>query len=249
MLANDIRRALTPTAVLTDAKIVPDAWQASVLESESDKQLLLCSRQSGKSTVAAALALHKAIYSAGALVICISPSQRQSAELFRKCVDLYRQLSDVVSGDFTVMRAEFANGSRIVSLPGSEQTIRGYSGPSLIIADEAARIPDSLYHAVRPMLATTRGTFLGLTTPYGCRGWFYEAWESGEGWKRTRITANDCPRIDPTWLEEERRLIGDWSFRQEYLCEFVDTQDQFFASEIIDACFNADIAPLWGDAA
>jgi hypothetical protein len=181
------------------------------------------------------------------LTLLISPSQRQSGELFRKVIDLHRALPDGIPADnVSALRMELRNGSRIIALPGAEATVRGYSGASLIVADEAARIPDSLYHAIRPMLATTRGQFIGMSTPYGCRGWFYESWIEGESWKRTRITARDCPRIAEEWLAEERRLIGDWAFRQEYLCEFVDTEDAFFSTEIIEAAFDPSIAPLWG---
>ena len=95
------------------------------------------------------------------------------------------------------------------------------------------------------MLATTNGRFVALSTPYGKRGWFYEAYEHGEGWHRTKVTAHDCPRIDPEWLAEERRLQGDWQFRQEYECEFVDTDEQFFSSDLIEAALTHEVAPLW----
>jgi hypothetical protein len=245
MIGADLARAINPAAIMTDAGLVPDDWQVGVLQS-SASQLLCCSRQSGKSTAAAAKALHVASYTPASLSLLISPSQRQSGELFRKVIDLHRALPDGIPADnVSALRMELRNGSRIIALPGAEATVRGYSGASLIVADEAARIPDSLYHAIRPMLATTRGQFIAMTTPYGCRGWFFEAWTGGDSWKRTRITANDCPRIADDWLTEERRLIGEWAFRQEYLCEFVDTEDAFFSAEIIAAAFDPSIAPLW----
>ena len=141
---------------------------------------------------------------------------------------------------------ELANGSRIVALPGTEHTLRGYSAPKLICIDEAARVEDDLYHAVSPMLAVSKGRLVALTTPYGQRGWFYEAWANGEAyWERTLVTAHDCPRIDPDWLEQEKAEIGDWAFRQEYLCEFVDTDEQFFASALIENAIDTEVYPLW----
>jgi hypothetical protein len=53
------------------------------------------------------------------------------------------------------MSSQFPNGSRIVGLPGSEGTIRGFSAVSLLLVDEASRVPDELYLAVRPMLAVS----------------------------------------------------------------------------------------------
>lgn len=45
----------------------------------------------------------------------------------------------------TSLRLEFANGSRFVSLPGKETTVRGDSGVWLLTVDEAARIPGEFY--------------------------------------------------------------------------------------------------------
>ncbi len=39
------------------AGIVPDAWQSDLLRSDARQMILLCSRQSGKSTVSAVLGL------------------------------------------------------------------------------------------------------------------------------------------------------------------------------------------------
>ena len=245
ILARDMTRMLDPASVMRDASMEPDPWQEEVLNSDARRMLLLCSRQSGKSTTCASLAAHQALYDPG-LVLLIAPAQRQSSELFRKVHEVYRALPDVPRiVQESAMRLELANGSRIIALPGTEGTIRGYSGAKTVIVDEASRVDNALFAAERPMVATTQGRFVALTTPYGKRGWFYEAWEYGEGWHRTKVTAHDCPRIDPEWLAEERRLIGDWQFRQEYECEFVDTDEQFFASELIEAALSHKVEPLW----
>ena len=245
ILARDLTRMLDPSSIMRAAGMEPDGWQEQVLNSDARRMLLLCSRQSGKSTTCAGLAVHQALYDPG-LVLLIAPAQRQSSELFRKVHEFYRALPDVPRiVQESAMRLELANGSRIIALPGTEGTIRGYSGAKTVIVDEASRVDNALFAAVRPMLATTNGRFVALTTPYGKRGWFYDAWTQGEGWERTMVTAHDCPRIDPEWLAEERRLQGDWAFRQEYLCEFVDTDEQFFASDLIEAALTHEVAPLW----
>lgn len=107
-----------------------------------------------------------------------------------------------------------------------------------MIVDEASRVEDALFTGLRPMLAANEGRMILLTTPWGRRGFFYEAWSQGEGWKRTIITADQCPRIDPEWLANERKLIGEWQWRQEYMCEFVDTNESFFSSELIEAAMK-----------
>jgi hypothetical protein len=141
---------------------------------------------------------------------------------------------------------EFTNLSRIVALPGKEATIRGFSGVSLLIVDEASRVPDELYMAVRPMLAVSGGDILLLSTPFGKRGFFHHEWtEGGADWQRVKITAHDCPRIPPEWLEQERRQIGDWWFRQEYLIEFTETSDQVFSYEEIQRALDDSVTPLF----
>jgi hypothetical protein len=94
---------------------------------------------------------------------------------------------------------------------------------------------DGVYAALRPMMATSDGQLIALTTPYGRRGWFFDEWQREEGWEKQSITALDCPRISEEFLIEERESMGNWRFRQEYLCEFVDSDEQFFSSELIDA--------------
>jgi hypothetical protein len=228
-----------PAAVLRLAGITPDPWQATTLATTCKNALMLCSRQTGKSTTAAALALRDVLLVPRSLVILLSPTLRQSAELFRKLTDLYAALGRPMRATReTALTLELANGSRVVSLPENETGVRGYSGARLLVIDEAARVSDDLYRAVRPMLAVSRGRVVACSTPFGKRGWFYEAWESGEPWHRVRVTADRCPRIAREFLEAERRAIGDRWYAQEYECEFVEAVGQVFPSACIDAMFH-----------
>src|SRR5258707_13450708 len=116
----------------------------------------------------------------------------------------------------SVLKAEFTNGSRILALPGTERTIRGYAGVDLVIIDEAARTDEELPAAVRPMVGTVGGHLIALTTPGGKRGWFYEGWiGGGETWHRTRITPDQCPRISKEFLPEERKEHEPQRFSEE----------------------------------
>lgn len=225
----------------------PDAWQRDVLLSSASRMILLCCRQAGKSTVTAALACFEALFRPSALVLLLSPTLRQSSELFRKVVAFYRSVPGTPRplADST-LRMELKNGSRIVSLPGTEETVRGYSGVSLLIVDEASRVPDPLYLSVRPMLAVSGGRLVVLSTPWGKRGWFYEAWHSAEPWERYRVTADQCPRISAAFLEEERRNLGSLWFSTEYLCEFSDLDGSVFPAEFVRSALDSGIAPLFG---
>jgi hypothetical protein len=210
---------------------------------------MLCSRQSGKSLCAAAVALREALLRPPALILILSPSGRQSKEFFKdKFLRLYKSLGRPVGAvQESSVEMELANGSRVVALPGDEDTIVGYSGVRLLVVDEAARVPDSLYYYVRPMLAVSRGMLVVLSTPKGRRGWFYEEWtnpKSAESWERAEIPATMCPRISPEFLAKERGEIGEFMYTQEYLLHFNDLIGSLFNKTDIDAALAADVRPL-----
>jgi hypothetical protein len=240
--AGDLALALDPVLLATRAGLTPDPWQADVLRSGAQRILLNCSRQSGKSTVTALLAAHTSIYRAPALVLLLSPSLRQSQELFRKVSGIYAALEQPIAPTSeSALRLELENGSRIVSLPAKEGTVRGYSGVDLLVIDEAARVPGDLYLAVRPMLAVSGGRLVALSTPWGTRGWWHDAWASEETWARWQVPATDCPRVARGFLEEERRTLGEFWFAQEYLCEFREANTQAFRRDDVERAITNEV--------
>jgi hypothetical protein len=248
MLTVDLIHALDPVAFAREAlSFTPDEWQARALRWSGRRLLLNCCRQSGKSTTAAILGLHRALFYPGSLVLLVSPSLRQSSELFRKVSKHLEQLNMPPRKiEDNRLSVTFANGSRIVSLPSTEGTIRGYSGAALIIEDEAARVPDDLYFAVRPMLAVSGGRLILMSTPFGKRGHFFKEWsEGGDGWERISITADNCPRISPAFLKEEQASLGQWWYRQEYMCDFVEPIEQVFGFDLITKAITPTVEPLF----
>jgi len=231
--------ALDPVQLAARIGLEADPWQARVLREPHQRELLVVHRQGGKSATAAVAAVHAALYER-ALVLVVSPSQRQSQELFRTILQLYRSLGrPVPSESENALSVTLENGSRVVALPADAITIRGYSAAKLLIVDEAAFVGDETMTAVRPMLAVSNGRMLAMSTPWGRRGWFYEASRSSE-WRVTTVVAEDCPRITKEFLAHERADMGEWRYRQEYLCEFVDVAGLMFRSDDIEAIF----APL-----
>jgi hypothetical protein len=169
-----------------------DDWQADSLRA-AGAQLLLCSRQSGKSHTVALKALHHMLFTPNAMIIAASPTEDQSKELFRKLTGFYDRLPHAPRTSVrNTTELELATGARCCAVPGSERTIRSKSAVTLLIIDEASRIDDSLISAVTPMLATTDGDLLALSTPFGKRGWFWEQWTTGKAipaLRRRRPTA------------------------------------------------------------
>jgi hypothetical protein len=257
--------ALDPVQILRAQGLEPDPWQRQLLLAADRQVLLNCSRQAGKSTTLAALALHTALFTPSSLTLLLSPSLRQSLELFRKVLDANRTLGrplDALQDNQT--RLELANRSRLVCLPGREETARSFSGVTLLVIDEAARVSDDLYRAVRPMLAVSHGRLICLSTPFGQRGFFFDEWEhGGDAWHRVRIPWHDCPRISPAFIAQERRSLGDSWVSQEYECSFESLEGLVypsFAEQVgvddapaggralggIDWGFRNPFAALWG---
>ena len=231
----------------------PDRWQRDVLTSTARQVCLLASRQAGKSSTTAVLAAHQAVSVPGSLTLILSPSLRQSTELYLKVRQVLAALGEVAPAAIqeNATTLQLVNRSRVVSLPSSERTIRGYSAPALLIEDEAARVDDRTFYATAPMLAVSQGRHMLLSSPFGQRGHFHAIWQDGgPGWERHLVTARDIPhRIDPQWLEEQRVVMGDWFWEQEYLCVFKDAVDQFFRTEDVDAMADDAIVPLFEGAA
>jgi hypothetical protein len=202
-------------------KLEPDPWQIEVLTSPHKRLLLNCCRQSGKSTVVAFQALAEALFHPPTRVLLVSKTHRQSCELLATIAGYYDLLDQPLKKRLSKQELLMSNHSRIVSLPCREETIRGYSNIGLLIIDEASRVPDDVYRAVRPMLATSGGRLICLSTPYGKRGFFYDCWtRHADDWQRIEIPATRCPRISDAFLAEERRAHSSAWFRQEYCCSF-----------------------------
>jgi hypothetical protein len=245
-LSLDLARALDPTSIARDVGIEAlDPWQARLIDEPPKRLLACCGRQVGKSTAAGLCALHAAIYRAPSTIVLISPSLRQSVELYRTFHAMYARLPGRPDALYeTLTRLELENGSRIISYPGSERTVRGIASVDLIVVDEAARCGDELVAATRPMLAVSNGAFFALSTPAGKQGWFYEQWLRGIGWHRISIKSTECPRISPEFLQGERDALGLMLFAQEYLCEFHDPEDAAFLTELLDAAFVDSFEPF-----
>ena len=249
-VAQDLALALDRVAFAERLGIVPDPWQEDLLRSEAGRVLLNCCRQSGKSTTSAVLALHRALYFPGSLILCLAPALRQSQELFGKIATGYRKLGRPVPADGErKLSLELENGSRIITLPGTEKTVRGFSGAALLLVDEASRVDDGLYYAVRPMLAVSGGSLVMLSTPFGKRGGFFEEWTGGSGWERYEVPAEECPRISPAFLAEERASLPARVYRQEYECSFEETDDQVFSYEEVEGAMSDDVEPLFNRSA
>jgi len=171
-------------------------------------------------------------------------AQRQAAEMIRACRDLYAALDRPIPAESeNKLSLELGNGSRILSVPSTEATIRGLSKARLLILDEASRIPDALYAAVLPFLAVSDGALALLSTPFGKRGFFYDAYRNRADWFYREVPAEQCPRISADFLGKMRHDMGEFFYAQEWECQFNDSVTGAFRSADIDAAVKD--YPVW----
>ena len=228
-----------PVEFARSLEIEPDDWQVSTLTSQHPRKILCCGRQTGKSTVAAILAILKALTRPGSTVLVVAPGERQAKLLFSKAASLYRQAGYPLPAHSERRTGlELSNGSIIEALPAVERTTRGYS-VDLLVVDEAAAVPDMDYHGILPALIATQGEQVLLSTPRGKRGFFHELWHSADDWMRVMVRSDEVSRIRTEDLEAFRHTMPEQFFRQEFYCEWLDTEGSLFSYDDIETALSA----------
>ena len=278
---NEALARFWPTEYIRGLGFDPFEWQAEVFEpeelpAEGDRVALLCCRQAGKSTVVSGDTLHISRFQQRSRSLIICPAQDQSKEVMKKVEDfMYLDEHLPATKHDNTFEKEFVTGSRIIALPGTERSVRGYSSPALIFFDEAARVLDTTYKAARPMLTACAGAIIAATTPWGKRGWFYRLWVNPKSkwrkilvrvrwdehnghlvehmpedefkayWAERGVSAYYSPRHSKAWCEEELGAHGPVSYKQEYCCEFLEDAYSMFNMDDVMASLRAEQADIF----
>lgn len=222
-----------------------DEWQKEVL-STSGNIVLRSGRQVGKSTIISIKAAEFAAHHKNKKILVIACVERQAQLLFEKIlaymVAKYPKLIKKGRDRPTKHKLSLINGSVILCLPTglSGYGIRGYT-IDLLIADEAAFIPENVWTAVTPMMAVSRGNMILLSTPFGKGGFFYRCF-SDPTFTSFHISSEECPRADHDFLAAEKARMSRLQYAQEYLGEFVDELRRFFSPELIRSCMKSSFS-------
>ena len=239
------RYRLDPARLMTDAGFTPDPWQREFLTSADVWNLVLCGRQVGKSLAVSMLALHTALTRPSSTTVIIAPIEPQANELLRKVMTTFNQIGRPMGVKReAVTTLELANNARVIALPGKERSVHSYTADLLII-DEAARVPDEVYHGASPQLSASKGRLIALSTAFSKSGWFFKEWCEGTGYRKWSITARQCPRHTPEFLARERRSMGDRWFSMAYLNIFGDAVAAVFSSEDVARARSTEVKPLF----
>lgn len=242
-----VAAALDPVAFARRQGFIAEPWQERLMRSTSRRLILACSRQVGKTTSIAFRAVHTAVYNPGSLVLIMAPGQRQAEEMLETVRTIYHAAGrPVATTADSATTMKLANGSRVVALPGTSSTTRGYAAAKLLIIDEAAFVDDDVFAGVLPMVDSRTGTVAVLSTPNGQQGWFYELWDDlANGWERHRITVYESEQWDAERIELMRTSVGSFRFASDYEALFTDTSQQVFKTSDVRACFDNNLKPLF----
>tara|TARA_Y100000310_G_scaffold104180_1_gene102509 strand:- start:123 stop:1370 length:1248 start_codon:yes stop_codon:yes gene_type:complete len=242
-----------------------DEWQKKVL-SQKGNICLRSGRQVGKSTVISIKAAEYAVNNKKKTVLVVAAVERQAYHLFEMTLnyltDNYKSHIKMGKNRPTKSKIQLKNGSVIMCLPTgvSGLGIRGYT-IDLLIADEAAFIPEEVWTAITPMLSVTKGDIILLSTPHGKEGFYYDCFQN-EDYSSFHISSEECGRIDDKFLKREKERMTKVQYAQEYLGEFVDELMQFFSTDLIrsamtlssklivnkgDRFLGVDVARMGGD--
>ena len=233
-----------------------DKWQEEVLETKGN--VCLCSgRQVGKSTVIAKDAAEFAVKNPGSSILIIASVERQAYELFQKTLwylqDYYKPYILKGKNKPTLSKVMLNNKSIIRCLPTgiNGHGIRGYTIHRLY-ADEAHFIPELVWEAITPMLLTTGGDIILLSTPHGNSGYFHRAYYD-KAFTNFHVSSEEVIQnrpISDSWtllqrekaiehLARERERMTSLQYKQEYLGEFIDSIRQVFPDKLTIKCMTA----------
>ncbi len=200
--------AVLPATVMLRAGMTPDSWQhrlLSFLHKDRFRLLVNVSRQLGKTTAAAALALATGLLFPKSDIVVIARTQRQASEFVRRVKDFRislqypvrstpwaprpaSELDPQILADLhaeeqwaghairdAVTMEELSNRSRIIALPGKSVGAVMGFSAKLLIVDEASWFPDSSYVDLPGFLIRTGGSMLCLS---------YGGFRNGSWWDR-----------------------------------------------------------------
>lgn len=220
-------------------KLQPYQIKLARMWEDNHYSIAVTGRQVGKSLTVSAYTLWKSITDPNHFTTIISPTDRQSKELFKKIITfcaLNDQLYDSVVNP-KVDEVSFTNGSRTVSLPG-RGSITGYTDVDQVIIDEAGlpELPDKVYANATPMLAKKHGKLILLGTPKGKATKFYE-YTNNPMFAKFHVPTSENKHIKEVnkFLESEKKRCSVIEYNQEYEGIFQDLEGTFIPSRYIDA--------------
>jgi phage FluMu gp28-like protein len=217
----------------------PFSYQQKLLNDPAKRVIACMGRQTGKTTTIATKAIHYAYSHKNTTTLIISPSLRQSMIMFDKILTFTHANTflrrSITRKTRTII--QLTTGSQIIALPCSEHLLRGYTA-NLAICDEASFIPETIITEILfPMLSTTNGTAIFLSTPWDKNHFFYKAFLN-PAYSTHKIPSTENPLIPQSFLAEMEQNMTAEAYKREYQAEFTEAAASYFPQELIRQCIE-----------
>lgn len=232
----------------------PFDYQVDVLDSPEAHVTWVCGRQVGKTETTATIVADYALMHADADVLVAARYQETANELFRRVKSHIENtgigLKQVGVETSNAETWEFANGSRIMSRTlGTDASQQRGKLPRCVVVEEAELVERDVYQRViEPMFATHGGDYeyYLVGTPRGKRGYFYEKHAHDDAWGSYHVPTSANPLVDDEWLQGQEESTDEITWRQEYLGEFVESEDAYLPMSVVEPCL-ADPSSIPGE--
>ena len=216
-------------------------------------KIVVCksSRQKGKSFMISNVLLYYAINFERTKNFCVSPTLKQSKEIYKTIINAITESGIVKSSNATDLTIKLINGSTInfKSAEQGEENLRGYTCSGILCIDECSFIEDNIFNVILPWVDYWHSNILMTSTPYIKNGFFYQYFNFGLEHQ------NNCETVD--WCDEEfkedilkimsaerlemyRQTLPRNTFKTEYLGEWLDDDGTVFIN-ITNCILNCSI--------
>lgn len=230
-----------------------DKWQEEVLAAEGNI-VVNCGRQVGKTTVISRKSAEFICKYPNKKILIISVTEQQAENMLAMIVlqvhDINPKLICKGAKKPTKHKVQLINGSVAITKAVGQYGL-GALGLTcdVVVPDECAYLPETIWASITPMLLTTGGSLWLLSTPNAQEGYFYEAYTNPSfGFKTFHVNSEEVANARPepqrsimlAYLEREKARMSPMQYAQQYLAQFQEELGQFFPDALINKAQQLD---------
>jgi hypothetical protein len=174
----------------------------------------------------------------------VAPVYSQAKIAFRRAKRMLIEadLKGEFSANGSTLTIEFENGARWCFKSGEKPDNLYGEDVATVVLDEASRMREESWHAVRSTLTATRGVCRAIGNVKGRGNWFYrmarKAESGADGHAYHKLTAYDAVDggvLDAREIEQAKADLPDHVFRELYLAEPADDGGNPFGQDAIES--------------
>lgn len=238
----------------------PRDYQLECIESLQENRFTigLWSRQSGKTTVVAAYALHYAIFNENKNIGIVSNKESSAKRILDLMKKMYEELPIWLKPgvyEYAKTQITYENGTRLIISATTSDAFRGWP-MNLVICDEFAFVPgnqaEEFWSANYPTISSSeKSKIVIISTPCGLFNIFHRIWTEAQAGKNSffpiKVTWERVPGRDKKWAEEQIANLGPQGFNQEFGCQFLGSANTVISPECLRVLLSSWTQPKFYD--